>query len=135
MEENKYKNLFKKLQPAEVPAGLKENIMSRVRQEVRLKRAVVLVFAGSALTSLFLLVRVSMALMESAQRSGFWQYLSLAFSDYSIAAVYWRELLLSLVESLPMATLTACLALVLVSVWTFANIIGRFNVRPGLSFS
>lgn len=38
-------------------------------------------------------------------RLGFYEYLSLAFSDSGIIANYWREYTLSLVDSLPIASL------------------------------
>lgn len=43
--------------------------------------------------------------------SGFFQYISLAFSDSSLLSVYWKEYLMSLTDSLPFASLGTLLFL------------------------
>lgn len=45
------------------------------------------------------------SLIEQSTRLGFYNYLSLVFSDSGIIATYWREYILSLVDSLPVASL------------------------------
>jgi hypothetical protein len=45
------------------------------------------------------------SLIEESIRLGFFSYLSLAFSDSGVIATYWKEYTLSLVDSLPVASL------------------------------
>ena len=45
-------------------------------------------------------------------RSGFVQYLSLLLSDFKTVSVYWQDLVLSLAESLPVASAASALGLV-----------------------
>jgi hypothetical protein len=45
------------------------------------------------------------SLIEELSNLGFYDYLSLAFSDSGVIATYWKEYTLSLVDSLPVASL------------------------------
>jgi len=45
------------------------------------------------------------SLIVESFRLGFYDYLSLAFSDSGVIATYWKEYTLSLVDSLPIASL------------------------------
>jgi hypothetical protein len=52
------------------------------------------------------------SLIEQSSRLGFYDYLSLAFSDGGTIATYWKEYVLSLADSLPIASLViSCLLL------------------------
>jgi hypothetical protein len=53
-------------------------------------------------------------LIEQSIRLGFYDYLSLAFSDGGVLATYWKEYTLSLVDSLPVASLVASFFLLFV---------------------
>jgi len=56
--------------------------------------------------------------------SGFFQYLSLVFSDGGLLALYWKEYLLSLSDSIPYASLGAAFFLLssaLISIKEFAH--------------
>jgi len=45
------------------------------------------------------------SLIEESARLGFFNYLSLAFSDSGVIVTYWKEYTLSLADSLPVASL------------------------------
>jgi hypothetical protein len=45
------------------------------------------------------------SVIEQFTTTGFYNYLSLAFSDSGIVATYWKEYILSLVDSLPVMSL------------------------------
>ncbi len=45
------------------------------------------------------------SLIVESTRLGFFEYLSLAFSDSGVIAMYWKEYTLSLADSLPVASL------------------------------
>jgi hypothetical protein len=53
-------------------------------------------------------------LIEQSVSLGFFRYLSLAFSDSGVIALYWKEYILSLADSLPIASTIASLFLLLV---------------------
>ena len=53
-------------------------------------------------------------LIEQSTRLGFYKYLSLAFSDSGVIALYWKEYVLSLVDSLPIASLITSLFLLFI---------------------
>lgn len=50
-------------------------------------------------------VFISVSIVKQFVASGFFQYASLAFSDGSLISTYWKEYLLSLSDSLPVASL------------------------------
>lgn len=52
-------------------------------------------------------VLMSISVIRQFSTSGFFEYVSLAFSDSSLLALYWKEYLLSLADSLPVASLGA----------------------------
>ncbi|HLP86530.1 MAG TPA: hypothetical protein VK153_01480 [Candidatus Paceibacterota bacterium] len=54
------------------------------------------------------------ALVEQSIQMGFFEYLSLAFSDSGIIASYWQQYTLTLVDSLPIATLGVSLFLLFI---------------------
>ena len=54
------------------------------------------------------------SLIEELSNLGFYDYLSLAFSDSGVIATYWKEYTLSLVDSLPIASLIVTFFLIFV---------------------
>jgi len=52
-------------------------------------------------------VFMSISVIRQFSTSGFFEYVSLVFSDGSLLALYWKEYLLSLADSLPVASLGA----------------------------
>lgn len=58
-------------------------------------------------------VFMSLYLKKQFASSGFFQYVSLAFSDSSVITLYWKEYLLSLADSIPVASLGASTFLLL----------------------
>lgn len=90
-------------------------IMNRIHKEQRLlviKRriavfSVILVGCVIALLPAFNMVKIALA------ESGFMQFLSLLFSDFGVVASYWQSFALTLLESLPILSLTIFLAVIL----------------------
>jgi hypothetical protein len=56
-------------------------------------------------------VFIAITLKKQFASSGFFEYVSLIFSDSGLIALYWKEYLLSLADSLPVASLGALLFL------------------------
>ena len=100
----------------EAPTCLLENIMRRIRVEkyvLKLKRRVVIFsicFAGMAVAY----VPVFRIIEKNFVDSGFWEFLSLIFLHFSIIAMYWQSYLFALLESLPVMSMVAFLAYVLI---------------------
>ncbi len=70
-------------------------------------------------------------LLSDFAQSGFYQYLSLVFSDGHITS-YWKEIILSITESIPMISLTLSLALVFIFILSLRFIARNIRVRPSL---
>ena len=78
----------------------------QIKQAKRLKRESLL-YSFIGILSLGGFVFVSFSLKKQFASSGFFEYVSLAFSDSNIIVAYWKEYLLSLADSLPVASLGA----------------------------
>ena len=105
---------FKKIGEIRSPDFLVSKILTRINQE-RVKtikfRAIILRTVG--LVSFAALFPAVVGLVAQLQASGFWNYLSLLFTDTGAVAVYWREFSLSILEALPLFGLTLIITLVL----------------------
>lgn len=64
--------------------------------------------------SLLGLIPASSALSVKLTQSGFYEYMSLVFSSNNSILVYWKELLLSITESLPIMDITLSLSLIFI---------------------
>jgi hypothetical protein len=129
--QNKYKKLFGYINLIEPPKGLGGRIMNIINvEEKRLARIRAWAFGSSTVASFGLSMWTVVYLIKSANESGFWQYLSLIFSENGAVLAYWRELSLALVESLPIASLIIFLAAVGFFIWSATNMLSdakKFN--------
>ncbi len=89
-------------------------IFSINNEEIRRAKMYFLVFTTTALVSIFGLVASVRYMIREFYQSGFYTYFSLVFSDTNTIVVYWRELSLSLVETMPMVGITISLIAVCV---------------------
>ncbi len=108
-----------RLSPVPVPAGAAERVIAVVeaRQKTsRLWRIRLAVSTG--IVSLGGLVPVGISLVRDIASSHAGAYLSLVFSDTSIALSYWKEIGASLLESVPFLALTGTLALLGLLLWS-----------------
>ncbi|HRY63002.1 MAG TPA: hypothetical protein P5267_00110 [Patescibacteria group bacterium] len=116
--EPSYQKLFKHLKPVEPSAGLLSVVMTRLEAEER--RAIArsrrrLFFASLfLLASLGALIPVFRVAYTDLAASGFFQYLSLLFSDFSIIASSWQSYAFSLLETLPVLSLTLCFGVIFI---------------------
>lgn len=125
--EEKYKKLLGSINLVEPPKGLEGRIMRRINEEEKqISRVRAWAFGGSSLASFGLSLWAIIYLVKSASESGFWQYLSLAFSDGTVLA-YWKEISLSLAESLPITSLIMALATTGFFIWSFTK---TFKIAP-----
>lgn len=115
-----FEKLFSRLGTSEMPDDLLDKIMTRIKMEKSLlavKRKLIvfsLGFAASAigLVPVFNLVRADFA------ESGFFQFFSLLFSDFSVAVNYWQTFAMSLLETVPVVSMAIFLAVILVFLWS-----------------
>ena len=109
-----YERLFQQLHPVEPPSRLLAHIQEQVAvEERRMARRRVFLLGGTALVSLVALVPATQYVAKELYRTGFYEYLSLLFSDSASLPTYWQEFLLSLAESLPLVASIAFLAVLL----------------------
>ena len=96
------------------PRDLLEKILKRIHHEERVLvlRRVVL-FSITLLASLVAFVPTIKMLSSDLNHSGFLQFSSLMFSDFSTVAAYWQSFTMILLETLPVASLALFLAVLL----------------------
>lgn len=115
-----YEKLFTPFKSPEPPEGLFEQIMRRVHKEERLlavKRMIVfsLGLIGSAIAFFPALQTMRGVFAES----GFMEFFSLLFSDAGLVMTYWQNFIMTLLESLPVISLSIFLAVIFVFLESF----------------
>jgi len=111
-----YEKLFTHLISPEPPVGLFEKIMLRIREERRLltiKRRLAVFSIGTVLSAAAF-IPIFKSFQTELYKSGFLQFLSLAFSDFGIVASYWRNFAMSLLETIPAMNLAMFFATIFV---------------------
>jgi len=111
--EKDYKKLFMNLEDAKPSDELFEKIILRIGKEERMTVAKkrIIFFSFLLIVSSFGLVYSFIAVQEALVNSGFFQFFSLIFSDFSIVATYWQNFLLTLLESLPVIAVVISLVM------------------------
>lgn len=115
------------------PDGLKFDLMSQVierlgQDQKRQARRNFFVFGLVDIFSAMVLVSSSFYLFKLIASSGFYNYLSLLWSDGGMISLYWHELLLSLIESLPVLGLIVLLGGTLALLLSLAKTITSFKL-------
>lgn len=94
----------------EVPAGLLDKILARIQKEKRFSAIrQTIIFTCTLMASLLACFPAFKLLYAEANQSGFLNFLSLIFSDFSLIMPYWQNFGLALLESLPSISLAAFL--------------------------
>ncbi len=96
----------------ELPEGILDRIMARIREERRLlvfKRRLMLYSIG-AIGSFIALVPAFGAMWTELAQSGLAQFISLIFSDTGAVLAFWDVFVLSILESLPAFSIVVVLA-------------------------
>ena len=97
--------MFEKIiQPS---ADLMDRILSRIMAEKRLKilKKRLFLFAGLLFSGGLVVTLQSVFMWHDAETSGFGAYLKLVFTDMGVLGYYWKDLLWSVLESMPAADL------------------------------
>jgi hypothetical protein len=128
--------LFKTSAPI-VPEGISERIFDALecaaKRQAQVRRALWGAFSG---VSFVAFIAGGYYAANAANASGFTSYFSLIFSDGTTAASLWREVGLSLVESLPLLgtlIVIGSIAAMLWSIRNFSKYQGRFITSPRIA--
>jgi hypothetical protein len=119
------------LAPVSPRSGLLQQVLFAVQEKQRMSRlwrfrtAVVL-----GIASIAALVPAGIALADAFATSHFGAYASLVFSDSAVAVSYWKEIGLSLLESLPVMTLAITLALVGLLLYSVRAMVRALHAAP-----
>lgn len=115
MNDQNYQKAFSQLGP-EMPKGLLEATLARLSHERRLSaQKRITFFAVVLLISTISLVPAALALFQNWANSSLSQLFSLVWSDLSIISLYWKNYLLSILESFPITSVAVFLAVL----WIF----------------
>jgi hypothetical protein len=130
MDDNHNGQLFLEIDP---PQGLFSAIVGRImtvrRRVARLRLAVLCVVVAASGT---VLVPIAGYITEEFRVSGFYDYMSLVFSDYSVAFHHWQEISLSVTESFPSIATLLTLAVSVAFAWSIREAIrnARLAIIP-----
>ena len=105
-----FKQLIADLRP-EPPAGLVERAMTGIRlaQARSMRRRFVLLFGATCASAAAFFVSL-VAARSALARAGSLEFMSLVFSDAKTVFLYWKDFAYTLLESLPVGTIAAFLA-------------------------
>ena len=92
-------------------------------------------FASMEFASIAGLVPVIKMLLTDLSQSGFYEYFSLIFSDSGTIFLYWKELILSLVESLPIMSIIYTLSLLFIVFLSLRYLMKQVGKNNQLSFA
>ncbi|MCX6787237.1 MAG: hypothetical protein NTY93_01790 [Candidatus Kaiserbacteria bacterium] len=117
--------LFKEISP---PPRLLSAVLAHIDCARRRAAHIRIVVFGSvlAVSGGMLIPAVSYALHEF-YASGFYDYFSIFFSDSSMAAAYWRELLLSMAETLPSLAILFLLVFMATALWSLRHVLRDYR--------
>lgn len=120
--EKDFKALFAQIDPALPPKELLDAVLSRVRlEQKRAARREIFLVGSLALGSLVAIIPAISYFLNSLIQSSFYQYLSLVFSDGTSVLTFWKEMIMSLAESLPLLGLVGVLTIVVVFLWSVSR--------------
>ncbi len=115
-------DLFQNNSTTEAPSHLLEQVLFRVREEKnKTARREQIAWGGVLLASFAAFVASGIYATKVIASSNFGQYASLIFSDSSAAVTLWKQLILSLAESLPFIELIIFLSSIAIVMWSIRN--------------
>jgi hypothetical protein len=124
-------NVFKKVtyQPnKDFSFTIWQKIIKRKKRASKIKLGI---FSLLGITSFVGFLPIFRMLLADLSKSGFYEYLSVAFSD-NRAISYWKEIILSITESLPMTSLILSLTLSFVFILSLCFVARNIRIRSKL---
>ena len=101
------------------PEDLVKNIVLRVGREAQNGARLKAFGLGLvSVSSILIAIPIISQIIASFTQSGFYNYLSIVFSDSDVAVIYWREILMSLTDSIPVIAITGLLAVAIIFTWS-----------------
>lgn len=114
-----FKRILNIVEEIEVPDDLVQGILNRVDGKIRQQsRVKALSFSLISTTSLIISIPIIKAVITSFTQSGIYNYLSLIFSDSDIVITYWKEILMTIAESIPAISVIALLSIATIFIWS-----------------
>ncbi|HNW71426.1 MAG TPA: hypothetical protein PKZ36_01030 [Candidatus Paceibacterota bacterium] len=95
----------------DLPLVVWKRIIKQKKHALKVKLGI---FSFLGTTSLVGFIFMFKTLLSDLSQSGFYQYLSMAFSNKDILVTYWKEFAFSITESLPMASTLYSLTLIFI---------------------
>lgn len=125
-----YEKLFSRLERLEPSDKLRAGILARIDFERSRSARIRLAFLGIAsAASLAAMIPSFQYVAREFYQSGFYQYLSLLFSDSGAVLASWKVFALSLVEALPLAEITIFLVAVFVFLVSVKLAVRNFSIN------
>lgn len=120
-----YEKLFTYSASSEPSPNLVGKVIQRIRSEQRLAASKwrVALFAVSLLASAVAFIPAFRMMQSGFTESGFMQFFSLLFTDFSIVMTYWKSFGLTLLETLPVVSLSVFFTIVLVFLESFVQLV------------
>lgn len=108
--------------------GLSDSIWRVIEaKQAKSRRVQSFLYSSSLILSFGGFVFMSVAVVKEFILSGFFQYVSIAFSGGGVFAVYWKEYLLTLADSLPVASLGVTLFLLVSMLVSIRKVMHQFK--------
>ncbi len=118
----------------EPPYGLLDKILTRIHKEERilvLRR--IILFSTTLIISIIGFIPSFKILASDLSQSGFINFLSLIFSDFSSVATYWQSFSMILLETLPAVSLAIFLAVLLILFQSIKSLTKNVKIITGRS--
>ena len=113
---------------------LKDDIWCAIQtKQVKSLKIQSLIYGIVGILSLGGFVFMTFYIKKQFASSGFFQYVSLAFSDGSLFTAYWKEYLLSLADSLPIASIGASVFLLFSMLISIRKILKQYSKQLSLN--
>lgn len=114
--------------------NLRDKIITDIDRRIRNKAIFSLFYGGlTSLTSVLVMIYFFVLIVKDFYSSGLREYLSLAFSDYSLLITLWREYLLSVIESLPVISIILVTFSLFIFTLSIKYVVNSFKKIPFIS--
>jgi len=113
---------FDNLKDIDPPEYLSGRILAQIGEhKKRMARINFFLFETAGLVSLAIAAASFKFAIDDFSQSGFYSYASLIFSDLNVIAVYWKDFVILLAESVPLLWFTAFLASIFILLESIKN--------------
>lgn len=111
-----YEKLFQYCSTPSAPEGLLDKIMDGISRQQRsfISKLKLAIFSLGLVGSLTALFPVFKMVQSSMAETGFFQFVSLMFTDSQYVVSYWQNFTMSLLQSLPVINLAIFLAVIFI---------------------